>query len=237
MNFFIWIYVLLTEIFFILISIIVYPFRSSRIFLGKKETSFNILCVHGYLHNQTGWWFFRRFLKTKGFDSVNTVSYPSFSQDIRANSLRIKQRIEQIHEKSGKQVNLLIGHSLGGLASLEYALEHAPKDRTIYIITMGSPLRGSILAKKWMGKTAQQMMPNSEYLQSLHQRLQKARHIRLFNLASKTDPLVFPVSSAQLPELPYAYYETIDALGHIVFLYSPRALNQIISYLRGCKKI
>lgn len=231
MNFFIWIYVLFTEILFILLSILLYPFRSNRIVQGTQESQFNVLCVHGYLHNQSGWIFFRLFLKAKGISNVNTINYPSFSEDIQTNSFKIKQKIDNIREKTGKEVNFLICHSLGGLVSLEYALEHAPKDRTIYIITLGSPLRGSKLAKSWMGKTAQQMMPNSKYLQSLHQRLQKARHIRLFNLASKTDPQVFPFSAAQLPELPYSYCETLDALGHVVLLYSPRVYRRIFAYI------
>jgi triacylglycerol lipase len=221
----------ISDLLTLIILLILYPFRSSKLDLPKA--GMDILCVHGYLHNGTGWGYFRRKLQASGFGPVNTVYYPTLTQDIPTNCLKIKARIEQIKRETGRDVRILIGHSQGGLESLEYALEYAPNDIPIYIITMGSPLHGTKAAHYAVGPSARQMKINSAYLKSLHERLAKASHIHLLALYSDADMIIQPTNSAAIPELPYAQSERIEALGHLAFLFSNRALNKTIAFLRS----
>jgi hypothetical protein len=223
----------IAELCILLIILILYPFRSSKLDLPTKQTEGkpDVLCVHGYLHNNTAWGWFRRKLQAAGFGPVNTVYYPSLTQDIPANSLRIKLRIEQIKKETGRDVRILIGHSQGGLEVIEYALEYAQKDIPIYVITLGSPLHGTALAKIGYGPSARQMEIGSAYLKSLHERLSKASHIHLLALYSDVDMIVRPINSAQIPELPYAKNQKVEALGHMAFLFSNQALKKIVGYL------
>lgn len=229
------IYVFVTETLAVFACSLLYLFKSKKLDkLGKNpENKPHILCVHGYLHNESAWFYFRRRLRYFGVGTINTVFYPSWLYDIPQNSLRIKKRIEQIRKETKQEVKVLIGHSLGGLECLEYALEHAPKDELIYIITLGSPLHGSKMAFTGFGPSSRQMEVGSSYLKSLHQRLEKATHIRVLTLASKTDPLVIPNNSALIQKIPYIQWEEFDALGHVSFLFSKRIRQRIVTYFRN----
>lgn len=223
------------EIGSLLLLIVLYPFRTSRLDLPRPEMGSrpDFLCVHGYLHNGTAWGYYRRKLQAAGGGPVNQLSYPSLTQDIPNNSLKIKDRIDRIKLETGRDVRVLIGHSQGGLESLEYALEHAPKDRIIYIITLGSPLHGTKTTFLGIGPSARQMHEKSDYIKSLQDRLSRAKHIRLLALYSNVDFLIRPLESAKATELPYATSEEIPGLGHMAFLFSPRAIDKIISFLKS----
>lgn len=221
---------IITDLPALMAMIVLYPFKSSKLD-APKEGKPDILCVHGYLHNGTAWGYFRRKLQAAGLGAVNSVSYHTLTRDIPTNCLLIKARIEEIKAKTGRDVRILIGHSQGGLESLEYALEYAPKDVPMTIITMGSPLHGTRLAHYALGPSARQMEVDSAYLKSLHARLAKATHIRLLALYSDVDLIIRPTDSAQILEVPYAQNEKIAGLGHLAFLFSNRALKKIISFL------
>lgn len=231
-------YSLFKEIFSIITCLFLYPFKSSKLDRPEKLIGLpNVLCVHGYLHNETPWSYFRRYLQSKGFGPVDTVYYQSLLKDIPANSLKIKERIEQIRQETGKEVNILIGHSLGGLVCLEYALEHAPKDKKLYVITMGSPLHATKRATLAYGPSAEQMRADSYYIPWLLDRLEDAKHIHLLTLASTHDLLIRPPKSALMPELSYATCIEIKGIGHVSFLFSRRALKLIVNYLKKHKAI
>ena len=230
-------YAIVEEIIAFIFCTILYPFKSTKLVRHKTDPGNkpDILCVHGYFHNDSPWSYFRRYLKSMGAGHVNTVYYHYLKQDIPANSLMIKERIDHIKKETGRDVNVLIGHSLGGLISLEYALTYAPKDRLIYVITMGSPIHGTKLNSLGFGPCTKQMRLNCPYLLDLISRLKEAKHIRILTIASNTDPLIIPQSSALLPEIPFAQCEEIDMLGHLAFLFSKRTLKIIVEYLKKNK--
>ncbi|MCE5319113.1 MAG: hypothetical protein LLG04_17345, partial [Parachlamydia sp.] len=144
----------------------------------------------------------------------------------------VHEKILEIKRATGKEVEILIGHSLGGLTCLEYALEYASKEKTTYIITLGSPLHGTTLARFGFGPSVRQIEIGSDYLESLHARLAEARHIRILALAGDADHNIRPSESALLPELSYATNETIADLGHMSFLFSRRAIKRVVAFLQ-----
>ena len=220
-----------TELLSLFVILILYPFRTSKLDSSSK-TGPNILCVHGYLHNGSAWGYYRYKLQAAGAGPVNQLTYPSLTRDIPENSLRVKAKIEQIKLETGHDVPILIGHSQGGLESLEYALEYAPKDKPIYVVTLGSPLHGTKVAHIGLGPSSRQMHEGSSYIKSLQERLSKATHIRLLALYSNVDFIIRPVDSAKASELNYATIQEIPGLGHMGFLFSPRALDKIIAFLK-----
>lgn len=232
-------YVSIIETLALIICLLLYPFKSTKLDLPKGQSGNkpDILCVHGFLHNETPWAFFRWYLQASGAGPINTVYYPSFLQGIPQNSLKIKERIEQIKMETNREVTVLIGHSLGGIECLEYALEYAPKDRIINVITLGSPLHGTSLAFIGLRPSVKQMRIGSPYLKSLHERLEKASHIRVLTVASKNDPLIHPGQSALLPNSQNAESVELDGLGHLSLLFSCRVLKTIVAYLHSYKLI
>jgi triacylglycerol lipase len=215
--------------------LLLYPFKTKRLDLSKDslEREPGFLCVHGYLHNNSAWGYLKKRLKAARSGPVNTIAYPTIVQDIPQNSLLVKGKIEEIKRVTGRDVKVLIGHSLGGLICLEYALEHAPKDQMLYVITLASPLHGTAIARYAPGRCCRQMEVNSSYIQHLHERLSKAQHLRVCALASRHDRVISPTESALLKEYPFAQTIEFDRLGHVAFLFSPRVTEAIISYLRS----
>lgn len=220
-----------TELLSLFVIIILYPFKSNRLDPSSRMGPV-ILCVHGYLHNGSAWGYYRHRLQAAGAGPVNQLTYPSLTRDIPENCQRVKAKIDQIKLETGRDVRILIGHSQGGLESLEYALEYAPKDKPIYIVTLGSPLHGTKMAHIGVGPSVRQMHEDSPYIKSLLERLSKATHIRLLALYSNVDFIIRPVDSAKASEISYAKTQEVSGLGHTAFLFSPRSLDKIIAFLR-----
>ncbi len=224
-----------TELLSIVVCAILYPFRSTKLDLPHPSASDqpHILCVHGYFHNETPWGWFKRQLKKRAeIGSVNTIHYLSLKHDIPTSSLTVKEKIEQFKQATGRDITILIGHSEGGLVSLEYALEHAPKDRLTYVITLGSPFHGTRMAKFGFGPGVKQMEIGSAYLQNLRERLLKAEHIRLLMLATQADTMIIPWESSLLKDWKHAEFYVFDNLGHVAFLFSGRVVDRIVDYLQ-----
>jgi|688.fasta_scaffold47935_2 pimeloyl-ACP methyl ester carboxylesterase len=200
------------------------------------ENKPDVLCVHGYLHNDTPWRPFRKALQSAGAGPVNAVRYFSVVEGIGKNSLSIKRKIDEIQTKTKRDVSILIGHSQGGLVCLEYALEYAPKDRPIYVIALGSPLHGTHWANIGFGPSSKEMKKESDYLKSLHARLKEAKNIRLLALSSETDWMVSS-ASALAPEYAFAENDLLDNIGHVNFLFSPKVFQRVIDYLIAQKLI
>lgn len=216
------------------ICLALYPFKDSSLDQPPPQIASKpaLLCVHGFFHNETAWGFYRRELQKRGLGPVHHLCYHSIRWDIPENSGIVQARVEEIKQKTGKDVQILIGHSLGGLICLEYALEHAPKDRTTYIITLGTPLHGTTMTRFGMGPSVTQMEINSSYLKQLHKRLTQAKHLRLLALAGDKDWVIQPHTSALLTEYPYASTTLLPGMGHIAFLFSPEAVEHIVAFLK-----
>jgi triacylglycerol lipase len=233
--FFKYLKVVISETLSLIGIIILYPFKSLKLDLPAKlkGNKSNVLCVHGYLMNETGWSYFGRQLKKAGVGTVNRVCYPTLIKDIPENCRVLKSKIDEFKGKTGLDINILIGHSLGGLECLEYALQYASRDKIIYVVTMGTPLHGTRPAAHGYGPSARQMEIGSAYLKNLHERLGTASHIRLLAIYSNIDFIIQPIDSAQITGLSYAQNQEIDALGHLSFLFSKRAIQKILAFLKS----
>lgn len=231
---------LISEICAVIRSSAVYCFHRMNPDKPKGGTNkINILCVHGHLHNDSGFRAMRKKLKkVSGVNTVNVVNYKSLTKDIVQNSKMIRKRLEQIRQeqKDFTGFDVLIGHSQGGIEALEYALEHSPKEKKCFVITMGSPVNGTTIADKiGFSPSARQMRSNSEYLIGLNERIKEAKHIQVFQLASDFD-LITKTSPSKFLKCSLEERERIETLhmeyiGHLTFLYSNQVFNEIRKYI------
>lgn len=219
----------LGEILSIFFSLLFYLFPDRKI--DKSREGPGVLLVHGYLHNNSPWRWFRYALQKRAIGTVNSVNYPSMSSDIPEASHYLKNKIAFL-EQNGQHVDVIIGHSEGGLVALEYALELAPKGHPITVITLGAPLRGTKLAKAPLGKATAQMQIDSPYLQSLKKRMLSAYHIRFIALYSTMDGVVLPQKNAFWPEFPH---KAFDNLGHVQMLFSGKVVEACVDFLKERK--
>ncbi|MBU6446274.1 MAG: alpha/beta fold hydrolase, partial [Verrucomicrobia bacterium] len=193
---------------------------------GNKQP---ILLVHGYLNHGSVWLLFKRHLQRKGLGPIYTINLGHPFRSIRFYAERVKAKAEDIALETGRKDLILIGHSMGGLVSSLYATCLAPPNTVTDVITIGSPLNGTPMARVGIGPNAREMQPSSALVQEVRAKMAQRPDIRFFHLATKSDQLVIPGTSAVIPEHRNFIFED---LGHASMLYSRRASDQIAEWLQ-----
>ncbi|MDE3055900.1 MAG: alpha/beta fold hydrolase [Verrucomicrobiota bacterium] len=189
-----------------------------------------ILMIHGYLHNSSAWVFFRKFFSrlqaSSGIGPLYTIDLPLF-QSIPDDASLILQRREEIFQETGRRELILIGHSMGGLVALFHAL-HLAKEKT-WVITLGSPLHGTHLARIALGPNGKEMRRGSLFVKGLEKSLATS-NLSCYHLGSETDQVVVPASSAFMGRFPDREFH-LPNLGHMSLLFSRRVMRQVLYWI------
>ncbi len=219
----------LIEAFYVLGKIYLTPIRHKDLTVNKDKlatASRVIVLVHGYARSKADWWWFKEQL-TDQYPVLMFNLKPKFGSifDI-AQNLNIE--INNALQNNSEAKISLIGHSMGGLVAAQYALNHI--DKVDSVVTLGSPWHGTKLAVMAKGINMRQIQLNSEFLIGLRNSITSLQG-KLFCIASKTDNLIFPWSSALLPDELIKERTIFDYTTHLGLLYSKQVLNQIKEYL------
>jgi triacylglycerol esterase/lipase EstA (alpha/beta hydrolase family) len=161
-------------------------FSQKRVVHAKNEGR-PILLVHGYLHNATAWVYQKQRLAEEGFGPIYVLNLKKPFASIVAHAEQLKEKALEIQQETGRSDLILIGHSMGGLVCSWYATQLAPRGKVTDLITIGSPLRGTTLAKVGLGSNAREMERDSLFLYELQKAIQKSRSTRFYHIASMTD--------------------------------------------------
>ncbi len=193
-----------------------------------------ILLVHGLYHNSSGWWMFKKRLKTAHIGPVFTINLGNPFSSISEHAEKVKKMVAEIQAITKRKDIVLIGHSMGGLVATKFALDLATEDTKVTdVITIGTPLKGSKMAKYLgFGKSVKEMHVQSLFIKDLNHSMIEQKKINFFHIASKMDVLV-SLSSALFPENKKAKHLVIPNLGHIGQLYSKSVINPIIDYYKN----
>lgn len=193
------------------------------------------LLVHGFLHNRSGWFYLNHRLSEENLGPVFTLNLGTPFHHIEHYAEVLKNRIDEIKELSGNE-NLefdLIGHSMGGVVSVECASQINREDsaKIKRIFTMGSPLRGTPIGFLGVGcPCAEQMSHGSEFLKDLEEKGKKLKedNIKLYHFGYGAD-LVVPADYTHLDKQFYKFY---PHLGHLSAMYSQDNADDIVRILK-----
>ena len=194
-----------------------------------------ILLIHGYWHNQTGWFLFRRHLVRAGFGPIYSLNLFPVSSSIEHFGNQVAVLVEQIRKTTGSKELALIGHSMGGLVAAYYAERLAPPRQVTDIITLGTPFGGTRRAALGKGVCVEQMLPNSPFLADLSYWIQRGNGTCYYHIGAEWDGIIVPACSA-FSGNPKASCIWLQNEGHMGLLYSPAATRQVIAWLLLCKK-
>jgi triacylglycerol esterase/lipase EstA (alpha/beta hydrolase family) len=183
------------------------------------------------MQNASNWIYIKRFLCQKGLGPLYTLNLPLWSS-IRDYGDQVSQKAKEITQETGSNELTLIGHSMGGLVSLWYAMKIASPGTVRQVITIGSPIAGTHLAKLAIGPNGREMERGSEFVQELGKELGKNSQIPLYHIGSKIDQITVPYSSSLTGRHPEREY-LVDDLGHMTLLMSSRIARKIEEWLRG----
>jgi hypothetical protein len=192
------------------------------------------ILVHGFLHNRTAWIYLRPQLESKPeVGTLFTLNLGSPFQSIESYAEILRRQLSEIKKMAPDdllEVNL-VGHSMGGLVSLHYAVENLEWNvqngiQVVNIVTLASPLQGTPVAHlaSWCCPCAKEMLPGSNFLRNLHKKANKLSVIP-FSIGCGTDFIVSPKrsfleGSQNVHEIPY--------MGHMTLLYSKRIVGCIL---------
>lgn len=191
-----------------------------------------ILLVHGYIHDSSAWVYLKRKLLRKGFGPIYMVNFHHPFLSIMEYVKQVAEKADEIEKETGRKDLILIGHSMGGIISCYYATKVAPPNKVTDVITIASPLGGTVLARVGIGADAREMERDAELLKDLQEAVRQHKEIRFFHVVSKTDEIVIPFSSEYVSDS-HGRRFVVDDIGHISVLYSYRVADKIISWLRG----
>jgi pimeloyl-ACP methyl ester carboxylesterase len=204
-----------------------------RPFQGGNQTGTPILLIHGYLWDWTCWVYFKWRFDREGLGPVYTINLKDVSASIYDYAEQVGKLAKKIEQETGKRELILIGHSMGGLVACSYAFQVAPKGKVKMVITIGSPLGGTLMARLgFIGKSAKEMLPDSDLVKQVHLSIEKRPEIPIYQAMSYTDELVIPAISAYVDARSDRHYAVGD-IGHMTLLFSSRIADRIICWLKN----
>ena len=182
-----------------------------------------LLLIHGYQCNRAFWFWLRPRLEAAGWTVATHSLEPIFS-DIDAYAEGIARRIDEVLAATGAPQVILVGHSMGGLASRAYLRRHGT-GKVARLITLGSPHCGTLLARLGLGPNARQMRVDSPWLRGLAAPLPPAS----VSIYSCHDNYVFPQQACSTLE--GATNVAIGGVSHLGMAFSPRVLGTLMEAL------
>lgn len=196
----------------------------------KKETLY--VLIHGF--NQT-WsitlWLYYRLTRNKNYSVLMINLFPPFVS-IEKHASLLRKKIEEIASQHPVKRLFLIGHSMGALVASYYTeFLSTPSYKEISIISLGAPYHGSKLAVFCKGPNSLEMMPNSEFVTKLTEKIKTDPKGKYLNIASKLDNIVVPWHSSYIEHKQHTT-ALFNDLGHISLLFSNRVFKKILSTIR-----
>lgn len=175
------------------------PFRSRRFddFLpADARGRRGVLLVHGFVCNRGLWNPWMRRLREQGVPHVAVNLEPVFGS-IDDYGRAIEAGVRALEAATGL-APVAVAHSMGGLALRRWWAEAGREARLLHAITIGTPHRGTWLARFALSPNGRQMQLNSRWLQVLAAREAPDQAQRFTCFYSHCDNIVFPPSVAAL---------------------------------------
>lgn len=193
-----------------------------------------VVLVHGFMCNRGFWTPWLRRLRERGHPHVAVNLEPVFgSIDDYAGA--IDAAVERVTQATGRPP-VLVCHSMGGLAARAWWRASGGTRHVARIVTIGSPHRGTWLARFSRKANGRQMKVTSEWLAEL------ARHEQLHPLPAMTcwysncDNVVFPASTATLPDADNRF---VPGQPHVGLAFHPEVVQrslQLVAEASQCRQ-
>ena len=157
-----------------------------------------VLLVHGFVCNRGLWNPWLQRLRQAGVPVVAVNLEPVFGS-IDDYVACVEAGVQRLQQATGL-APVVVAHSMGGLALRRWWAEQGADDQRVHhAITIGTPHRGTWLARFAMTPNGRQMQQASRWLQALAAREPATRAARFTCFYSHCDNIVFPPATGTLP--------------------------------------
>lgn len=197
----------------ILLQLIGFFWRPS---FSGRQSGIPILLIHGYMNTGSIWLYLK--WKIRNCGPIYTIDLKSPFDSIENFAKQLEIIVKRIEEETKRKELILVGYSMGGLVSAYYAMHFAPKDKIQKIITISTPFEGTHLSRIAIGKNGGEMARGSSFVKKLKEEISHSK-IPFYTIASKTDEIVIPYTSALVDHSRQYIFEN---LGHGGLIFSAR---------------
>jgi predicted alpha/beta hydrolase family esterase len=185
-----------------------------------------LLLIAGFMCNRAAWKPLLDSGQLRQFN-VATVNLEPIFGDIDAYAEVVHRAVDSLREASGAARVMLVGHSMGGLASRVYLRRHGDA-QVARVVTLASPHHGTVFGRLGHSRNARQMAKGSRFIAQVAAD-DCGRWTRFTTVATRDDNLVVPRAS---PLLPGSRQIEIDGVGHLALIEDPRAWQVIVEEAR-----
>lgn len=185
-----------------------------------------VVFVHGFFCNRGLWtpWLQRVRASGRAFVAVNLE--PLFGS-IDDYAPQIDEAVRRVTDATGLPP-LLVCHSMGGLAVRAWLKRMRAEARVFHVVTIGTPHRGTWLARFGHGHNGRQMRLQSDWQAQLDHEMPADRHALFTCWYSNCDNIVFPTSTATLPG---ADNRLIRGAAHVQMAFLPEVMEATLAML------
>ena len=214
------------------------PFRSRSIpdWLPAAPTGQRgVVLVHGFLCNRGLWLPWMQRLRAGGHAYVAVNLEPVFGS-IDAYPAIIEDAVRRVTQATG-MAPMVIGHSMGGLATRAWLRACGGDARVHHVITLGTPHGGTWLGRYSQATNGQQMRLGGDWVRQLQADEPPARASLFTCWYSNCDNIVFPAGTAALPG---AAHRFIEGVPHVDMACHPEVVQACLGALAasvGAEKI
>lgn len=165
--------------------------------VAAGDRKVGIVFIHGFVCNRGFWTPWLRLARAQGhrFAAVNLEPVFASIDDFAA---VIDEAVVRVTQATGRPP-LLVCHSMGGLAARAWLRRYQAHARIAHVITIGSPHRGTWLARYSHVLNGRQMRLDGDWVSELVSQEPGAAVSKFTCWYSNCDNVVFPASTATLP--------------------------------------
>lgn len=190
-----------------------------------------VVFVHGFACNRGFWtpWLRRCAGEGRAFVAVNLE--PAFGE-IDDYVPEVQQAVEQVREATGRPP-VLVCHSMGGLVARAWLRTRADACPAAHIITIGSPHRGTWIARFSHLPNGRQMRQDSGWMRELQAAWDPRHAVRWTCWHSNCDNIVMPPSTATLPGADNRF---VRGAAHVDLAFLPQVMDASMDLVDRCDR-
>ncbi len=185
-----------------------------------------VVFIHGFFCNRGFWTPWLKQLQGTGHAFVAVNLEPPFAS-IDDYAPVIEDAVQRVTAATGLPP-LLVCHSMGGLAARAWLKAMRSESRIAHVVTLGTPHRGTWLARFSRLANGRQMQLSGGWHQALDAGMQADRHALFTCWYSNCDNIVFPSSTATLPG---ADNRLLRGAAHVQLAFLPEVMHATLGLL------